>query len=397
MNQVEELIASAGTPLYVFDAARLAERAAFLRSRLPENVSLCFAMKANPFLLKEMVRLTERIEICSPGEMEICRKAGIPSRMYVVSGVHKDREMLRMLAEDGLADGLFTVESAMQYGLLEELACAGAKRLRILIRLSSGNQFGMDEAEVTELVRRAMRSRWLVLAGIQYFSGTQKGSIRRQAREIGFLDAFLQKLEKETGFRTPELEFGPGFPVAYFTDERPDEEAYLAEFSRLLNGMAFRTEVTLEVGRSLAASCGTYYTRVADTKTVRGENYAVTDGGMHQIVYYGHTLAMKHPHLHVLGGGEEEADWTVCGSLCTANDVLVRRKRMPALKPGSVLAFENAGAYCMTEGISLFLSRDLPAIAMMRRDGTAVMMRGHVETAAWNAPVEPEEKEYRYE
>ena len=31
-----------------------------------------------------------------------------------------------------------------------------------------------------------------------------------------------------------------------------------------------------------------------------------------------------------------------------------------------VFVFENTGAYCMTEGISLFLSRDLPSVALLK-------------------------------
>ena len=46
--------------------------------------------------------------------------------------------------------------------------------------------------------------------------------------------------------------------------------------------------------------------------------------------------------------------------LCTINDILVKRLPLGGLEIGDVLVFEQAGAYCMTEGIALFLSRDLP-------------------------------------
>ena len=37
--------------------------------------------------------------------------------------------------------------------------------------------------------------------------------------------------------------------------------------------------------------------------------------------------------------------------------------------------FKNAGAYCMTEGISLFLSRDLPAVVWMKKNGETQLLR----------------------
>ena len=46
-----------------------------------------------------------------------------------------------------------------------------------------------------------------------------------------------------------------------------------------------------------------------------------------------------------------------------------------------MLAFEKAGAYCVTEGIALFLSRDLPAVVLKSAlDGKEHLLRAHIET-----------------
>jgi len=42
---------------------------------------------------------------------------------------------------------------------------------------------------------------------------------------------------------------------------------------------------------------------------------------------------------------------------------------------GDVLRFDNTGAYCMTEGISLFLSRDLPRVCLIDADGEVRLVR----------------------
>ena len=62
-------------------------------------------------------------------------------------------------------------------------------------------------------------------------------------------------------------------------------------------------------------------------------------------------------------------DWNLFGSLCTVNDILVKQMPVRNLTVGDVIVFENTGAYSTTEGIALFLSRDLPKILLRKEDG----------------------------
>ena len=78
------------TPAYVFEIAALKERVLFLRSMLPKRVRLCYAVKANPFLVRELHDLVDCLEICSPGELRICDSLGSDHDKYVLSGVYKD-------------------------------------------------------------------------------------------------------------------------------------------------------------------------------------------------------------------------------------------------------------------------------------------------------------------
>lgn len=49
------------------------------------------------------------------------------------------------------------------------------------------------------------------------------------------------------------------------------------------------------------------------------------------------------------------------------NDIIAKQISLPDIEIGDVICFENTGAYCMTEGISLFLSRDIPSVYIKRR------------------------------
>jgi diaminopimelate decarboxylase len=127
---------------------------------------------------------------------------------------------------------------------------------------------------------------------------------------------------------------------------------------------------------------------VVDTKTNKGQNYAILDGGMNHLVYFGQTMAMKVPHYQLLPVREnsDPQPWNLCGSLCTTNDLIVKQLPVSNLQKGDVFAFENTGAYCMTEGISLFLSRDLPSVVLVKADGTAQLVRQQVSTYPLNTP-----------
>ena len=293
----------------------------------------------------------------------------------------------------------------------------------MLLRLSNGSQFGMDRQNLIEAARRVLAHEHLEALGIQLFTGTQKTSLSRLGRELDALSSLMLQLERALGWRPKELEIGPGLPVAYFPGDDIDEPAFLTAYARMLASLEFDGRIVLELGRSLVAACGTYLTRVVDTKRVGDQNYAIVDGGINQLVYFGQSMAMRQPPVHLLDGGhdaeagaganpstapgaaqgtapsaapsagapfpQEAAEpeaWTVCGALCTTNDLLAKQLSLKGLALGSVLAFEKTGAYSMTEGISLFLSRDLPRVAIVDADGRSRLVREGIRTDPFNTP-----------
>ncbi len=393
MNEETVLEASErfGTPLYLFDEEELLESVQRIRRALPERVSICFAMKANPFVVGSIEAQIERIEACSTGEMRICKLAGLPTKKLVVSGVHKDLGLEFELIGGGAQMCRYTVESVQQYEELERIAIALGVRVPILIRLSSGNQFGLDAEGTYRLIDRARQGELMDMRGIQFFSGTQNLSAERLRRELASLDAFVERLESELELEIAELEYGPGIPVMYFQHEGHElettEETQLRVLGDALGQLRYRGKVIVEMGRAIAATCGTYLTRVVDTKSNYGRNYAIVDGGMHQIVYYGHSMGtgLAPCRFYPDRSDEGEAIWNICGSLCTTHDVLAKQVPCGSPRLGDVIAFEKAGAYCMTEGISIFLSRDLPRVVMVESDGRMTQVRDRLETYPINA------------
>ena len=79
-----------------------------------------------------------------------------------------------------------------------------------------------------------------------------------------------------------------------------------------------------------------------------------------------------------------DTDYTLCGSLCTVADVLVREVKLKKLELGDVLEFGHCGAYSVTEAPALFLSRQLPAIYAYSKECGYECLREHIPAAEIN-------------
>ena len=83
MNQaLNRLLQENKTAFYVFDIGKLKARIAHLQAALPPEVVLCYAVKANTFITKELIDTIHRFEVCSPGEAEIAVQWGCPARTW---------------------------------------------------------------------------------------------------------------------------------------------------------------------------------------------------------------------------------------------------------------------------------------------------------------------------
>lgn len=86
------------TPAYVFDLDMLRERIRMMEGILG-RAQICFAMKANPFLVQCRELGISKYEVCSPGEFHICERAGVSPEKIVLSGVYKVEEDVRHTIE----------------------------------------------------------------------------------------------------------------------------------------------------------------------------------------------------------------------------------------------------------------------------------------------------------
>ncbi len=404
INELKEIAIKCGTPSYVFDTDELCSRIDTMQQILGCSVTVCYAMKANPFLIGVLDKKLDKFEVCSPGEFAICEKEGISRDKIVLSGVNKEKKDILYTMKTG-AVGIYTVESLNQLELINACAVECGIKVKVLIRVTSGNQFGINERQVYEIADRKDELKGIIIEGIQCYSGTQKKKMSQIESEVVWLQAIAHTCEAEHGVKLNEIEYGPGLSVDYFVNEHCDAMNSnfdeLKEFAGLIKEMSEKFNVTLEMGRYIAATCGILISRIADMKMNDTTRYAIIDSGINHINYYGQAMAMKKPRCEFIpmeytegfaDGVNHEVEtyaegvqpFNICGSLCTVGDVIVKNLELKDAKIGDMLAFYNIGAYSVTEGIYLFLSRRMPAIVMYSKKTGYRIIRKPVETSEIN-------------
>ena len=388
-NAVLLSLAAKRSPSYIFDADLLRERIASCRKIVGPTISLCYSIKANPFLISSIAESVDSLEVCSPGELEICHDAGLDPKLVFYSGVTKTATDIERALDLGVRR--FTAESLEHVRLLNKAATERGLILPVWLRLTAGSQFGMDERDLRSVIKEREELPGLSVEGIHFFAGTQQKRLNGQRKQLAKLAAFLDDLEREYGVRIKNVEFGPGLYFPYFEGEDSEDTLIpLKELAPDLQILSERCQLTIEMGRFFASPCGTYLTKVVDVKENCGTSIAILDGGMHHVNYFGGSMGMRIPLLQNLSQLPEDQqnkkEWMLCGSLCTTADVLVRGISIGDLKIGDVLAFQNVGAYSVTEAPGFFLSRDLPAI-FLHDKGRIIMLRDTIPSWRFNSPV----------
>ncbi|MBQ9166260.1 MAG: alanine racemase, partial [Oscillospiraceae bacterium] len=353
------------TPAYIFDMDILRTKVAMITEILSKTAKVCYAIKANPFIISAVDDMVPKYEVCSPGELEICKNSHIPMEKVVFSGVNKTAESIRTAAEYGV--GVMTIESLHQFDLIAACAAERKQEIRIILRLTNGAQFGINEEDIEDLIARRAEFPYIHMLGVQYFTGTQKKKCDNIIHELDYAEAFCARLQEKYNYKMEQFEYGTGLWVPYFTKDNFENE--FTDLIRIRDYFAekkYPYEVILEMGRYPVASCGFFATKVEDCKTNKGSNYCLIDGGIHHINYYGQNMALKTPIIDQLPmhpvAETESKEWMMVGSLCTFNDVVARNFPVKDLQIGDYFIFHNIGAYSVTEGGYLFLSRDLPNI-----------------------------------
>lgn len=384
----EELLLKLGkeydTPSFIFDVSALKKRMGQIKEIVGSEIHLCYSIKANPFLIPTILEVVEKLEVCSPGELLICERLNVPGEKIIYSGVNKTLDDIEEAVKNN--SGIYTAESILHVKLLNKVGEKYSKKLSVLLRLNAGSQFGMSKEDLFSVIASREEYKNIDIVGIHFFAGTQRKKIEKQKKEIEMLKKLYEEIFEKYNLKLKKLEYGPGLAVPIFEADNFDDTLQpIKELAETLKQVSSWAELTIEMGRFYVTEIGYYLTSVMDQKFNEGVNYAILDGGMNHLNYFGQIMGMKVPVIkHLKDSKKDEKEWCLCGSLCTTADVIVRQVKMNNLEENDILAFCNVGAYSITEGIYLFLSRMMPRVILYDDKKGSELVRDFYDSSILN-------------
>lgn len=385
-QKVTDLVEQAGsTPLFVYSAALLTERAHALRAAMPARLAIHYAVKANPYapLLKHMLGLVDGFDIASGGELTIVQAAGIdPARVSFAGPGKRDGELEAAISAGVTLNLESEGEAARAMVIAERLGITPRLAIRVNpdfdlkgsgMKMGGGAKpFGIDAERVPALARQliAAGAEWRgfhIFAGSQALSADAIIETQRQTLELA------ARLAEESGAALPKCNLGGGFGIPYFPGDEPvDVKAVgdaLGERFAALPDVLRDTAFCIELGRYLVGEAGVYVTRVVDRKESHGEVYLVTDGGLHHQLAasgnFGTVVRRNYPSaIATRFGAPVEEEASVVGCLCTPLDRLADKGGFPRADVGDLIAIFCAGAYGASASPAMFLGQG-PAAEML--------------------------------
>jgi diaminopimelate decarboxylase len=364
-----------GTPLFVYDRAKIVSQVQRFRLAFPFDVALHYAVKANPYapLLEAMAGIVDGFDVASAGELGRVAHLGLPISF---AGPGKRDQELETAIRAGITLNLESegeAERALAICKREGLTAKLAVRVNPPFGLKGSgqkmgglpSQFGIDHDRVPALIRRIAEAGadW---QGLHIFAGSQalqaEALIELQREAV----ALAASICDEAGQAPPHVNLGGGFGIPYFAKDEPlDVEEVgaalakaLAKRPKILSGAQF----AIELGRWLVGEAGIYLTRIVDKKESRGKTFLITDGGLHHQLAasgnFGQLLRRNYPVTiaNRMGAAADE-EVTITGSLCTPLDLLADEAMLPRAEVGDLVAIFCAGAYGLSASPTAFLSQ----------------------------------------
>ncbi|MCC7086210.1 MAG: diaminopimelate decarboxylase [Pirellulales bacterium] len=391
-----ELAQQFGTPVYVYDAAKIIERISDLRA----FDVIRYAQKAcsNLAILDLVRREGALVDAVSAGEIQRAMKVGYkpvgddpkaPPPLVYTADIF-DHEALDLVVQHGIHVNCGSADMIDQLG---ERAPGRHLTLRINPGFGHGHsrktntggeqsKHGIWHSDLAECLRRA-DAHGLGVTSLHMHIGS--GTDLEHLKHV--CDA-METAAHEVGRTITSISAGGGLPVPYRAEQSyVDLAAYFklwdATRKKLEDAFGHKISLEIEPGRYLSAEAGYLVTEIRAVKRMGENSYYLVDAGFNNLarpILYG----AYHPMSIVprSGDGHDRPlnNVVVGGPLCESGDIFTQEdggfvctRPLPAAEVGELLVIEVAGAYGFVMG-SNYNSKPLAAEVLIR-EGEATLIR----------------------
>ncbi|MFN3869617.1 MAG: type III PLP-dependent enzyme [Hyphomicrobiaceae bacterium] len=411
-----DLVATYGSPLYVYDGDLIEARFDALQAALNGFAKVYYSIKANPnpAIAALIVARGGGLEVASGAEYKLARAAGANADSILFAGPGKGEQELELAIADGI--GEIHLESFEEIAHVAAIARRHGRVANVAIRINPGAgaqggamrmggkpaAFGFDEEVLETVVAAVAAEPGLRLSGVHLFAGTQILDADVLLRQWEYGLRLAADVARLSGGRIARIDLGGGLGIPYHDGDKSLDLARIAagaqdlQRRRQADPLLRSAEVLIEPGRYLVGPAGVYLMSVRAVKMSRGQRFIVTDGGMHHHLAasgnLGQVIKRDYPLVaatRLADGGRSAA--SLVGPLCTPLDTLGRQTELADVAEGDIVAVLQSGAYGLSASPVGFLSHPMPAEVLIR-GGThrCIRPRGTFDAPLVNLSASPQ-------
>ena len=367
-----ELVQKYGTPVYVYDIARIKEQAnefkkAFADSKITAQVA--YASKAFSCLALYQILAKEDVslDVVSGGELYTAIQADFPSHKIHFHGNNKSEEEIEAALDYQI--GCFVVDNFYELELLDKLTRERKQHTKVLIRVTPGVEahtheyistgqvdskfgFDMNSGQAEKALQLISEVPYLEMLGLHSHIGSQIFETDGFKMAIELLFSQAKKWQMDFGFDLKVLNLGGGFGIRYVPEDEPlsIEKHVKAIVSEVETNTAHLElpvpEIWIEPGRSLVGDAGiTLYQTGSQKRIPDVRNYLAVDGGMSDNIRPALYDAKYTGILANRANDAVEDVYSIAGKACESGDMLIWDLPLPKPESKDILAIFSTGAY----------------------------------------------------
>jgi diaminopimelate decarboxylase len=363
-----------GTPLYVYDGDVIERQYNRLVSAFDvSDLQINYACKANTNIniLKLLKHLGSRLDVVSHQELQLGLKAGFKPEDILYTPNCVGFEEIEAAVKLGARINIDNIEMLEAFGhhypghpvciRINPHIMAGGNSNISVGHIDS--KFGICIHQMPH-VHRVVDALGIRVNGIHMHTGSD-------ILDVGvFLQAADILFNIASNFKELEfLDFGSGFKVPYKPgDIETDIEEFGQKMSERFND--FREEygrplaLVFEPGKFLVSQSGVFLVHVNVVKQTTSTIFAGVDSGFNHLLRP--MLYNAHHEIENISNPEGKPRvYTVVGYICET-DTFGANRKLNEVRPGDILMFHNAGAYCFSMA-SNYNSRYRPAEVLLWR------------------------------
>lgn len=379
---LQQLATEFGSPLYVYDAEKIASQYQRLTSAFSkvERFKVHYAVKAlsNISVLKYLKSLGSALDTVSIQEVQLGLHAGFEPNQIIYTPNGVSMEEIETVATLGMQINIDNLSILEQFGTKHPTipVC-----IRINPHVMAGGNANISVGHIDSKFGISIHQLPHILRIIENTKMHINGIHMHTGSDILDVEVFLYAAEIlfQTAKHFPELDFidfGSGFKVPY---KKGDIETNVEEFGRKLTKrfLAFEKEygrpltLAFEPGKFLVSEAGYFLAKVNVVKQTTSTVFAGIDSGFNHLIrpmLYG----AQHHIENISNPKGKERYYSVVGYICET-DTFASNIRLTEIHENDILCFKNAGAYCFSMA-SNYNSRLKPA-EVLWKDGKGYLIR----------------------